>query len=137
MQRPSSPLESFSVALRGHHSASSECLGMVQARLEKGAQSKYVTRFTEKNLLTHRCMARCVFLHRLAFLFHFGLSSRRFRKLAQYYAAYLEGTNVVSLSEKEKMTAQELQNNLVPLTLSLSLILSLFLHDSNIKFIRK
>ena len=92
-QRHSSPIESFSNPLIGHQNATHECLVRVQARLEKGSQSKYVTRFTEKNLLTHRCMAR-------------------FRKVAQYYTSYLEGTNVVSLNEDDKVIAKSLQDNM-------------------------
>jgi len=33
-----------------------DCLNEVHSRLDQQAESKYVTRFSEKNMLTHRCM---------------------------------------------------------------------------------
>ena len=37
------------------------CLNEVHSRLDSQKDSRYVTRFSEKNQLTHRCMLQCVF----------------------------------------------------------------------------
>lgn len=59
MASSSAPVESKAEAVASLERLE-QCINEVHSRLDAQQNSRFVTRFTEKNFLTHRCMNMCV-----------------------------------------------------------------------------